>query len=247
MDAVWNQIEALQSTITAQYQSEIMVVYLRLLRRISRWLLRSQRMRLNIGQSVERYAAGVKELKKMLPASLGVGYRTLYDLNTKKYIEIGIPEKFAQELATTGGLFVAMDIIEISQKLKIKVVTAAKAYFGVGEFLQLGWIRTQIIAHATENHWEALSREALRDDLDWQQRQLTANIICDLKKDGDLLECLTHWSESNAGLIERWQHVLTNLQSSSALNYTMFFVAIRELLDLTQTTIQMSENRDVLV
>jgi glutamate dehydrogenase len=137
--------------------------------------------------------------------------------------------------------------VESVDKQEIKIETAAQAYFGVGEFLQLGWIRTQIIKHATENHWEALSREALRDDLDWQQRQLTAHIICGLIKTEGFNACLTSWAESHGGLIERWQHVLTNLQSSTGLNYTMFFVAIRELLDLTQTTIQVSENRDVLV
>ena len=247
MEAVWNQIEALQTTITAESQCEIMVVYLRLMRRISRWFLRSQRMRLNISQSVELYTPGVKELKKVLPSTLGVGYHTQYELNAKKYIEMGVSEQFAHELATASGLFVAMDIIEIAQKQEIKIETAAQAYFGVGEFLQLGWIRTQIIKHATENHWEALSREALRDDLDWQQRQLTAHIICGLIKTEGFNACLTSWAESHGALIERWQHVLTNLQSSTALNYTMFFVAIRELLDLTQTTIQVSENRDVLV
>lgn len=245
MDAVFAQIEALQGTIKAQDQSEIMVVYLRLLRRISRWFLRNQRLRLNIAQSVKFYSQGVAELKKILPDVLGEEYRALYDLNFKKYNEMGISEQLARELTTTNGLFAAMDIIEIAQKQDLKVEMAAKAYFGLGEFLQLGWIRTQIIKHATENHWEALSREALRDDLDWQQRQLTANIIHDLKGD-EFSACLNRWSEKNLALIERWQHVLTNLQSSSVLTYTMFFVAIRELLDLTQTTIQMSETRDVL-
>ncbi len=245
MDAVFSQIEALQSNITAQEQSEIMVVYLRLLRRISRWFLRNQRLRLDIAQSVELYSNGVAELKKILPDVLGDGYRAQYELSLKKYNEMGVSEQLARELTTTNGLFSAMDIIEIAQKQAISVESAAKAYFGVGEFLQLDWIRMEIIKHTTDNHWEALSREALRDDLDWQQRQLTANIICNIKGDGFEL-CLTNWSERNLALIERWQHVLTNLQSSSALNYTMFFVAIRELLDLTQTTIQMSENRDVL-
>ena len=119
-------------------------------------------------------------------------------------------------------------------------------YFNIEEFLDLAWIRTKVIIHTTDNHWEALSREALRDDLDWQQRQLTAGIIRFDEKNEDLITCLEKWSESHIGLIDRWRHVLTNLRSSSALNYTMFFVAIRELLDLTQTTIQVSENKSVL-
>lgn len=244
MEKVWTQIESLQSTINAESQREIMIVYLRLLRRISRWFLRNRRMRLDITQSISLYSAGVCELKQALPKTLGVEYHHQYEANVNKYLEMGIDKEFAHDLAVTSGLFVAMDIIEIAQKQNISIALSAESYFGVGEFLHLGWIRTQVIKHATDNHWEALSREALRDDLDWQQRQITAHVICDLIVKEGFSACLNSWAESHMALIERWQHVLTNLQSSTTLNYTMFFVAIRELLDLTQTTVQVSENRE---
>ena len=102
----------------------------------------------------------------------------------------------------------------------------------------MAWIRTQVINNPTENHWESLSREALRDDLDWQQRQLTAGIINYEPKNKDLQARLESWGQMHVTLIDRWRFILADLRSSSALNYTMFFVAIRELLDLTQTTLQ---------
>lgn len=246
MDAVWEQIETLQSHITAEHQNEIMVVYVRLLRRITRWFLRSQRMRLDVTNAVKMYSPGVQELKDAMPSLMHEMSNSKYDLNIAEYKKIGIPERLSEELATTRGLFAAMDIIEIAHQSKIDVLTSAKAYFGVGEYLELGWIRSQIISHSTENHWEALSREALRDDIDWQQRQLTACIISYGDSKQEFKTALKEWSEVHAALIERWHHILTNLRSSNALNYTMFFVAIRELLDLTQTTLQVSGNKEVL-
>ena len=242
VDLVWQQIEALDNKITAQHQSEIMVVYVRLLRRISRWFLRSQRSGLNISKAVQLYAPGVQELKNAMPEILGEGFRAQYDLHYNEYKKMGIPDALARELTTSRGLFAAMDVIDIAKASDITVSAAAEAYFGVGEFLDLGWIRTEIISHSTENHWESLSREALRDDLDWQQRQLTISIIACSKPQQDFTLCLTDWSEKHVMLIERWHQILSNLRSSSQLNYTMFFVAIRELLVLTQTTIQLSEN-----
>ena len=156
---------------------------------------------------------------------------------------MGIPGGLAHELTITRGLFASMDILDVSQQLSISICKVAEVHFNIEEFLELAWIRTQIIIHTTDNHWEALSREALRDDLDWQQRQLTAGIIRFDGENKDLTTCLEEWSLSHLALIDRWRHVLTNLRSSSALNYTMFFVAIRELLDLTQTTIQFSDNK----
>ena len=83
---------------------------------------------------------------------------------------------------------------------------------------------------------------ALRDDLDWQQRLLAGGIVR-LSSDGrDLMARFETWSMNHATLIERWRTVLANLRSSPTFNYTMFFVVIRELLDLTQTTIQESES-----
>ncbi|AHE67078.1 hypothetical protein Loa_01529 [Legionella oakridgensis ATCC 33761 = DSM 21215] len=58
------------------------------------------------------------------------------------------------------------------------------------------------------------------------------------------MKCFNAWAEKQSNLIERWRHVLSNLRSTSPLNYTMFFVATRELLDLTQTTMQMNENKN---
>ncbi|KTD20280.1 NAD-glutamate dehydrogenase [Legionella lansingensis] len=240
LESIYDEIAALGNTITAETQNSLMMLYLRLLRRVTRWFLRSQRMRLNISKAVKHFGPGVQEFKKALPAALSEGNRAQYDSHFAQYIELGIPKGLAHELTITRQLFSALDVIEVSHQTGITVAKVTEVYFGIGDFLDLGWIRTQVISHPTENHWESLSREALRDDLDWQQRQLTAGIINLSDKKKDFMKYFATWSENYASLIDRWRHVLADLRSSTTLNYTMFFVAIRELLDLTQTTAQMS-------
>ena len=191
-------------------------------------------------KTVKLYAPAMQELKKSFPAVYAQKNRDHYLATFESYVKSGIPEKLAHELTITRGLFAAMDIIDVAQLFSIKISKSAETYFYIEEFLDLAWIRTQIIIHPTENHWEGLSREALRDDLDWQQRQLTAGIINFDTKHDTLVECVDSWAELHHTLIERWRQILVNLQSGSALNYTMFFVAIRELLDLTQTAIQVT-------
>ena len=245
MDMIWGKIEALGSQIDAKNLSEILMLYVRLLRRVTRWFLRTQRTRLDITKAVKLYAPAMQELKDAMPAVLGGTDRTEYSKTLDGYLEMGIPEDLAHELSITRSLFSSMDILEVSQEESVKIAKGAEIYFNIGDFLDLEWVRTQIIIHATDNHWEALSREALRDDLDWQQRKLAAGIINFSKKKKDFVESLQVWSESHKALIERWRQVLASLRSSTALNYTMFFVAIRELLDLTQTTVQVSENKNM--
>ncbi|MBA2651570.1 MAG: NAD-glutamate dehydrogenase [Tatlockia sp.] len=241
LGAIWKEIDELGTKITAEKQVEVSMLYVRLLRRVTRWFLRNQRMRLDISKAVTLYAPGVIELKKAAPRVLGKVGQEQYDRHYNQYIELNIPPTLAHELALTRPMFSAMDIIEVSGRVEVSVEKVAEVYFGLGELLDLPWIRSQVIAHPTENHWESLSREALRDDLDWQQRQLTAGIIHFNNDKQDFIHCFEEWSKQHEGLIERWRQVLADLRSSSTLNYTMFFVAIRELLDLTQTTVQMKE------
>lgn len=247
LESIWRQIEELGTKISAQKQIDMMMLYVRLSRRVTRWFLRTQRRNLDITQAVKLYGPGVVELKKCMPAVFGEKNQEHYEEQYQERIQEGIPPSLAHELTVTRGLFAATDIIEIAHKKGMKIDRVAELYFGIGEFLDLTWIRTQVIIHSTENHWESLSREALRDDLDWQQRQLTAGLINYDSKNKDLQARLESWGHNYSALIERWHHILTDLRSSSALSYTMFFVAIRELLDLTQTTLQSYEKEEVMV
>jgi len=246
IDKIWRDIQALDNKVSAEKQIEMMMLYIRLIRRTTRWFLRSQRMRLNMEESVNFYGPGVAKLKKNMLNVLGETNAKNYENYINNYTELGVSEKLSHELASTRPLFSALDIIEAANELGKGIEDVAKVYFGLGEFLDLTWIRTQVIMHPTDNHWEALSREALRDDLDWQQRQLTAGIIRGSDKKKDLSTCISNWAENYSVLIERWRYMLTDLRASTSLNYTMFFVAIRELLDLTQTTIQVSEKEDLI-
>lgn len=243
MESIWNQIEALDGQVNSDCQHEMMMTYVRLLRRTTRWFLRSNRTRLNMSEAIKVYSQGVDELKKALPAILGKDNSAQYYERFDAYIQLGIPKVLAHELSITRNLFAAMDMIEVANQLNAGISDVAKIYYEIGDYLDLNWIRTQVIVHPTENHWEALSREGLRDDLDWQQRLLTDGIVRVYGDGRELTERLETWSKSHDGLIKRWRSVLTNLRSSQGLNYIMFFVAIRELLDLTQTTLQESEQK----
>lgn len=245
VESIFKQIEDLESIINAEKQTQLVMLYVRVLRRVTRWFLRNQRMRLNISKAIKLYEPGVVEMKKALPDILGEKHRQLFDEHLEQFLELGISPSLCHELVITRSLFSAMDIIEVAHKFNLKVAESAQLYFAIGEFLDLGWIRMQIISHPTDNNWEALSREALRDDLDWQQKKLSEGIVALSNGKRDYLSAVKTWSENHVGLITRWQQILTDLRGATSLNYTMYFVAIRELLDLTQTTIQMAEQQKI--
>lgn len=70
LESIWKQIEDLGTKIKAQDQIEMMMLYVRLSRRVTRWFLRSQRRNLDMTQAVKLYAPGVTSLKNACQASL---------------------------------------------------------------------------------------------------------------------------------------------------------------------------------
>lgn len=239
LDEIWHQLDILGTSIPADKQIAVMRMYVRLSRRVTRWFLRT-RTSLKISEMVQLYAPGFKVLKESVPQNHtdSKGLIELYDKHVAEHVADGITKALAHEIVMTNSLFSAPDIITIANERAIDVIKVAEIYFSVGEFLSLSWVRKQIIIHPTENHWESLSREALRDDLDWQQRQIVAGIIDQNTDNENYVMSFEHWSIKHRKLIDRWNIVLAELNASSSLNYTMFFVAIRELADLTQTTIR---------
>ncbi len=243
LDDIWKKIEGLESKISAEKEAEMVQLYIRLARRVTRWFLRTRRT-FDISGSIDLYAAGIKELKGSLPKNFPEIYKKRYDRHYDEHINCGVSKELAHELAITRGLFSAMDIIDIAEQRKASVSKVAELFFHIGESLDLTWVRKQVIIHPTENHWESLSREALRDDLDWQQRQLTAGIIDHNGKNDTYLQRFDCWTQEFTPLIKRWRSILSDLRSTHSLNFTMFFVAIRELADLTQTTLQVVKERN---
>lgn len=228
MDKIWQDIEALDNQIKAEDQIKIITVYVRLLRRITRWFLK--RKQLDIEKNVAEYKADVHKLRGTLPNCLGPGFRERFDAHYEAYLSLNIPKVFALELTRTRGLFMAMEILEIAKESNIGIDVASEAFYGIGEFLDLGWLRDQIIIHPTENNWEALSREALRDDFDMQQRHVTLSLFQSKPSGISFATHLQVWAARNQPQLQRWNEMMNALKTAEKLTFVMFFVAIREFM-----------------
>jgi glutamate dehydrogenase len=111
----------------------------------------------------------------------------------------------------------------------------AAAYFAVGGSLELSWYLQQITSLPVENNWQALAREAFRDDLDWQQRAITVSVLQMVEGPADIEERAGVWLEQHRRLVDRWKLMLGELRSATTTDYAMYAVANRELMDLAQS------------
>ncbi|MEO8964487.1 MAG: hypothetical protein ABI370_07440, partial [Gammaproteobacteria bacterium] len=92
----------------------------------------------------------------------------------------------------------------------------------------------QIANDAREGHWNTMARLSLRDELDGLQRRLAIVIMQTNKKEKNSNKLITQWLALNGHIQARWNILLEMLHSSPGIDYTMFFIALRELSDLIQ-------------
>jgi len=109
----------------------------------------------------------------------------------------------------------------------------ARLYFQLGSKLELHWFLDQINNQAVSNHWQALARASYREELDWQQRSIAANLLQINPEASDADKILEDWMQSNQVLLKRWYHMMSEFKTSSTHEFAKFSVALRELMLLS--------------
>ncbi|MNK80099.1 NAD-specific glutamate dehydrogenase [compost metagenome] len=168
------------------------------------------------------------KLDELLSGEIRETWQTRY----QAYVEAGVPELLARMVAGTSHLYTLLPIIEASDVTGQDPAEVAKAYFAVGSALDITWYIQQISALPVENNWQALAREAFRDDVDWQQRAITISVLQQGDGTQDVETRLSLWMAQHESMIERWRVMLVEIRAASGTDYAMYAVANRELLDL---------------
>ena len=238
---LWAKIESLDYQIPANVQADMMSRLMRLVRRASRWFLRNRRSDMDVAAEVESFKASADSVRNNLSQWLQGSTQETWQGRFDQYIEQGVPENVSALAAGTSSLLSALGIIEASNQTERSVERVAEAYFYVGETLSLNWFLEQINNLEVSSHWQALAREAFRDDMDWQLRSLTVSVLnAEEGEDIPIAELMEQWKTAHPHLVNRWQRMLDELRASDKAEYAMYSVALRELLDLAQASKHLS-------
>ncbi len=233
----WSKIEALDFRVPAELQLHLMIDLMRLIRRSVRWLLRNRRSELNIQSHLDRFTDSIAAISSNLADYLGAAAGGEWEKSFEELEQQGVPADLAAMVSGSSYLYSALGIIEVQESAGIPLITVANLYFSLGERLDLGWFAGAIAELRPESHWQTMARESFREDLDWQQRSLTAGVLRMAEGEDQVDEALESWMTQHESLIRRWQNMLTELKGARQPEYAMFSVALRELLDLAQSSL----------
>ena len=245
LDELWQEIETLDYKVSSDVQIYMMNEISRVVRRATRWFLRNRRTEIDVGSTLSHFKPKILEIRSELPNLLHGGLKENYDAEVNQLVEAGVPEALASKVACTTSMLSFLGVVEASALTARPLTEVATLYFMIGDDLDLHWFGEQINALDISNHWQALAREAYRDDLDWQQRALT---IAVLQTDGPpgitLEERLVQWRSCYQTLLNRWNAMINELKSGNTQEFAMYAVALRELLDLAQSSSHVSPASD---
>ncbi|MFL0809534.1 MAG: NAD-glutamate dehydrogenase [Agarilytica sp.] len=228
-------IKSLDNKVPAEFQYEIMANMVRRVRRGTRWFLRNRRAGLMPAKEVAVFMEGVNAVQKMMGEVVKGTAREEWLQRGDKLREGGVSEEWILPLSMPANLFSGLSVVEASIMSKSSLIDVSKIFFRVFEDLGLNWFATQISNVNVETYWQALARESYIDDLEAQLRRLTVAMIR-LQDERDLEEVLKLWSEKNAYMVDRWRAMVNEVQGTQQTDYAMFSVAMRELIDLAQST-----------
>ncbi|EIA0805169.1 NAD-glutamate dehydrogenase [Vibrio vulnificus] len=226
------QTRELDNVAGADAQYEIMFHVRRMLRRVARWLLRNRSGKNTVSELIAKYQADVDVITHSLDNMLVVSEVEEHDELAESWICRGVEAKLASRVSRLTSLQSALDISSVARETNKTVEEAAKLYFNLGDRLSLHWFLKQINGQAVDNNWQALARAAFREDLDWQQRLLTAQVLNCMQSEnkGDVMEALETWMERNETSLHRWESILNEFKVGSVHEFAKFSVALRELV-----------------
>lgn len=231
-DEIRELIESLDFKIQMTEQYEMLYNIRHLISLSTRWFLQGNHMKGDLQSIIDSYASRIKILQDLTPTLMAGSTKDYLDTLTSRFMAAGLEEETAKRIATYRAIYTSLNIIDVATKNNFNLTKTAQVYFAAGERVNLLWFRDQIANDARVGHWNALARLTLRDELDIAQRALTVAIMHHDKKNASPSTLIDEWTKENQGALKRWESLLSMIHSNSDIDYTMFFIAMRELLAL---------------
>lgn len=231
-DQLQKLIESLDFKIDLKLQYQMLYNIRQLINLASRWFIHSNYLKDGLENTITLFSKHIAQLERLIPTLMGGQTRDYLNTLVTSFSAAGLPKETAIKIATYRAIYTSLNIIDVSTKHKFDLIKTAKIYFAGGERMNILWFRDQITNDSREGHWNTLARLTLRDELDISQRALTVAILNFNHKEQDVSLLINNWVAQNQLAIDRWDKILAMLHSSSSVEYTMFFIAIRELLGI---------------
>jgi glutamate dehydrogenase len=229
----WKKINSLDDKVDTDLQISALLSMWDLLRQTTRWLLNLPDREFNIQATIDLLAPGLHILTRSLQKSLSPEDVAKMHEQMQPYLDGGFSKALARRTVILQFLFPALDVVETAARWNADVRQVADVFFGLGDSLELRWLRSQVEALEVVGQWHARARANLRDELFTQQNLLVERV---LQASGNEADPVSAWINANEQSIKRVVDMMHDMKNHTDMDYAIITVAVRSLARLVNET-----------
>ncbi len=231
-ETLWADIAALDATLEVDTQTKLYLESRRLIERASRWFLRHRDRPLAVGNTVAYFAPAVARLMISLPGCARGSERERMERSKTEHVDLGVPPELAARIAALDLLPSALDVTELADAHHLEVERVGDVYCVIGDRLRLDWLYDRIVELPRGDRWDALARNALREDVEAEHRAIADAILRGTDPLMSAEAAFDAWAESKRATVDRALVLIQDITSRAVFDLATLSVALRELRTL---------------
>ncbi len=172
----WASVEALDGVIEPVIQNQLMTGVDWLVETTSRWyLVRASGQ--HLAQAVGDMHDSFEELSGVIDQIGPDGWREEHEQIVGQLVAEGVPPELARRHAFQSELVHGPDIISVAHASGRSVLEVARAFFLLGERLQIDWLEQRLEVIPAGSRWQRWAQQSMEDDLFHLRRQMVERVL----------------------------------------------------------------------
>jgi glutamate dehydrogenase len=226
----WADVEALDGLIDPRIQNELMTGVDWLVETSSRWYLVHAAGR-HLADAVGDARASFEELSAVIDQIGPEAWREEHEHAARRLEAEGVPAALAQRHAFQAELVHGPDIITVAHATGRTVLEVTRAFFLLGERLQLDWLENQVESMPGGSRWQRWALQSMEDDL-FTLRRTLAEAVLDECGALPIDEAVDKFIEARADTFARLQRFMRSLAVDGMGDLAQLTVALRQIRSL---------------
>ena len=229
VDALWQEIEALQTQLSGELSENLFAYLRRLIERSMYWFL-TQTSETQTAETLELYYQGIQQLKTMIPTLQNEQLNKTIDQQVEALIEKGVPAVLALDVVSTEVLYLCLDVVWLHKQSQKPLEECAQVFFTLIESLDLLWLREEVFTLPQKSLWQALARRTAREEFSSIISALTLSV---LQQPGlSVKDKMENWYQCFNQAVDRYRKLVALVKSEESIDLEKITVLLKELQDI---------------
>jgi glutamate dehydrogenase len=226
---LWTEIGAADPPLPVEAAARCWLVLQDAIERATKWVIEMQPAEGAATQISDELAAPTQELLQMLPQMLPPPARAAFASAAEALAADGTPRPLAERIVPLERLAELFEVGHIAGDLDVHCGAAAEVYYGVGDIVDLDWVRQGLAGLPAEDRWERRAIEGLSEGLVYARRQLTRDVLLCGEARHPVQERLQAYVTGHEKRLAELQTLINDIKSARHTTLAALLVVMRAL------------------